>query len=126
MNIAGRALKFDDVGLLVPWISWSAALDYVAQYWTGLDPLVAAAATVGALLASSERASRRGLGYVAGTVTVTTLLMIVVVKRSPGELYPYIGLFYLGAPLALSVAAVATGLIRSARTRWARSWAPSS
>jgi len=90
--------------------SWSSALAFVAQYWADLNPLIAVAAALGALLALRERGSRMGLGYVAFIVALLTVLMMVIVKRAPGELYPFIGLFYLGAPLALTVAAVASGL----------------
>ncbi|MBY0275334.1 hypothetical protein K2Z84_08335 [Candidatus Binatia bacterium] len=98
-----------------PGRSWSAALRFVAQYWTDLATLPAAVAFVAVLLGLTHRPSHEPLAAILGVIVLLTAALVVIVKRAPDELYPYIARFYLGAPLALECAAIALAIGRLSR-----------
>jgi hypothetical protein len=85
---------------------------FVAQYWLSLAPVPAFVATVAGLVELAHRPSRRALTAMLETILLLTAALVVVVARAPGELYPFIGRFYVGAPLALECAAIALAIGR--------------
>lgn len=86
-----------------------------AGFWKSIPPILWMAAAAGVAVAWRDADARAAIAHVIAVAGLMTPLAALYAWRAPGPLAPFIAQFYLGAPLAVVVIAVASAVTAGMR-----------